>query len=105
MNASTWSRDDVTEPLVEELGFTPDPDARSILFRRGDDAQLTIVDGSGTVTFMHNNPLWSVAFTGSVPAPVILAAVREAVADCPEHGTACEADDHVEPPTVNGEVI
>ncbi|MEW2493848.1 hypothetical protein AB0942_09910 [Streptomyces nodosus] len=24
---------------------------------------------------------------------------------CPQHGTACEADDRIEPPTVNGEVI
>lgn len=24
---------------------------------------------------------------------------------CPQHGTACEPDDHIEPPTVNGEVI
>lgn len=24
---------------------------------------------------------------------------------CPLHGTACEADDHIEPPTVNGEVV
>ncbi|MET9778622.1 hypothetical protein ABZ023_30960 [Streptomyces sp. NPDC006367] len=24
---------------------------------------------------------------------------------CPQHGTACEPDDHIEPPTVNGEAI
>ncbi|MCX5138357.1 hypothetical protein [Streptomyces sp. NBC_00338] len=24
---------------------------------------------------------------------------------CPEHGQACEPDDHAEPPTVNGEVL
>lgn len=24
---------------------------------------------------------------------------------CPDHGTNCEPDDHVEPPTVSGEAI
>jgi hypothetical protein len=71
-----WSRDDVTVPLTEELGFVPDPDAPSILFCKGDDFQLVIVDGYGTTQLMHNKPLWSITFTSSVPAEGILAAVR-----------------------------
>ena len=66
--APDWSRDDVTRVLVDKLGFTPDPEAPSIMFRRGENLQLSIVDGYGTIQLAHNNPLWAANFTSSVPA-------------------------------------
>lgn len=74
-----WSRDDVTGLLVEELGFTPDPDAPSIAFLRGDDFLFSITDGYGATQLAHNKPLWAISFTSSAPAAAIIAAVRAAI--------------------------
>lgn len=103
MDREPWTREDVTEILVEELGFTPDPDAPSTAFLRGDDLMVHITDGYGAVSLLHNKPLWSATFTSSTPAHIILGAVREAIADCPNCGTLC--DGHAPDVTVGGEVI
>jgi hypothetical protein len=76
-----WSRDDVTKALVEKLGFTPDPNAPGIMFLRGENLRMSIVDGHGTMQLAHDNPLWAVNFTSSVPASVILNTVGRAAAE------------------------
>jgi hypothetical protein len=81
MDTPHWSRDDVTTVLVEKLGFTPDPNAPGVNFLRGKNLRLSIVDGYGKVQLAHDNPLWAATFTSSVPASIILKAVRQAATE------------------------
>jgi hypothetical protein len=97
-------REDVAEVLVEELGFTPDEDYPTMFWRKGSCVwKIISATGQGVLTGRSGVHVWSVPFGSFVPTHIIVAAAREAIADCPEHGTRCEG--HEPDVTVDGEVI
>lgn len=101
---SGWNkRPEVSEELVEQ-GWEPHPDYRDMIWTKG-DCVWTLIDGSGKGVLENRKTMYAIPFERRVPAHVILAVCKEATAPCQEHGTACEPDDHFEPPTVGGEVV
>lgn len=104
-NPEEWVRDDVADPLVEELGFELDPRYGNMILRRGDCVWETVDrNGTGVLEGSTRKGTWNMRITPNVPAHIILGTVREAIADCPDCGTACDGHDGSEV-TVGGEVI
>ncbi|MFJ4902909.1 hypothetical protein [Streptomyces sp. NPDC088727] len=104
MPLTYWNkRPDLTEELVESLGWKPHQDYPDMIWTNG-ACTFTLIDRTGRGE-LKNGDEYLVQFSARVPMPVVLAACEQAAARCQQHGTACEPDDHVEPPTSNGEVI
>lgn len=100
-----WNkRPEVSEELVKSQGWKPHADYPDMIWTKG-DCVWTLIDAYGNGTVENRRELYSIPFDRRVPVPVILAACLEATAPCQKHGTACEPDGHMEPPTVGGEVV
>lgn len=104
MTTGWASREDVTEELVEIQGWVPDEDYPGMFWRKG-SCVFTLLNADGDATLEDRENGVVLAFSHRVPAPWILAVCVQATAPCQVHGTLCEPDDHIEPPTVNGEVL
>lgn len=94
------SREDVSEEL-EADGWAPDGEFPGLKWRKGDAVwQIVFADGSSAVE--NTRERYIVPFGPRVPAHLVVAACREAAAECQEHGSGC--DHHAPDGIYNGEI-